>query len=57
MSRQNRGAVGAPSAQTFNNPSYKSTNVQFRGQDKTNASQLGPNPNAINVEEDYIQNL
>ena len=55
----NRGAVGGVMGNTglFNNPGYKSTNVQFRGQDKPVNPALGGNPNATNVEEEYISNL
>ena len=58
MRKSQKGAVGPPGAGTgiFSDPKYKSTNVQFRGQDKDKNPSLGGNPNA-NVEEEYIGNL
>jgi len=49
-----QGAVSA--GKVFNNASYKSTNVAFRGQDKSVNPSLGNNPNS-NVEDEYIGNL
>lgn len=42
-------ALGASSA-------YKSTNVQFRGQDKVPGNIIGYNPN-VDVGDEYIANL
>ena len=41
----------------FNSQGYKSTTVQFRGQDKDSKNSLGNNPNKNDVEEEYISNL
>ena len=55
--RGQKGAVSAAaSTGIFSNPNYKSTNVQFRGQDKEKNRTLGGDPNR-NVEEEYIDNL
>jgi hypothetical protein len=49
-----RGAVGG--ANLGASASYKSTNVQFRGQDKVPGNIIGYNPN-VDVDDEYISNL
>ena len=55
---KSKGAVGGTMSgtQLFNNPNYKSTNVQFRGQDKVMNQALGQNPNQ-SIEDEFIGNL
>lgn len=56
MSKSKGAVQGAASTGIFSDPKYKSTNVQFRGQDKEKSRTLGGDPN-MNVEEEYIGNL
>lgn len=53
---QSRGAVDGPKLGLGASASYKSTNVQFRGQDKVPGHIIGYNPN-VEPDDEYIANL